>query len=274
MSRLRTEMLLEPAALEDLLGSEQLLLLDLRSPESYQAGHIPGAIHADYGEFVHRAPPAMGLLPPMPHLSAVLSALGLRPEHHVVVYDEEGGGRAARVLWTLDVLGHRHCSLLNGGAPAWRRQGLSWSREATRARPSNYLARLDRPQALADRHYILERLDSADLVLLDTRSPAEYRGEDVRAARGGHIPGAVNMDWTDNMDMEHDRRLRDPSELAARLEALGVTPDREVVVYCQTHHRSALSYFVLRLLGYPRVRGYPGAWSEWGNDPSLPVSGS
>jgi thiosulfate/3-mercaptopyruvate sulfurtransferase len=124
---------------------------------------------------------------------------------------------------------------------------------------------------VADKSYILSRLGQADLALLDTRSPGEYRGLDVRAARGGHIPGAVNMNWTTAMDQARQLRFKADGELRALLEGLGVTPDKEVIVYCQTHHRSAHTYMVLKHLGYPRIRGYPGAWSEWGNDAALPV---
>jgi thiosulfate/3-mercaptopyruvate sulfurtransferase len=93
----------------------------------------------------------------------------------------------------------------------------------------------------------------------------------VRAARGGHIPGAVNLNWTLAMDEQRQLRCKADATLRALLETIGVTPDKEVILYCQTHHRSAHTYLVLKHLGYPRVRGYAGAWSEWGNDPTLPV---
>jgi len=96
-------------------------------------------------------------------------------------------------------------------------------------------------------------------------------GSSVLAARGGHIPGAVNMDWVLAMDKARDLRLRSPEELRRMLERRGVTPDKEVIVYCQTHHRSSHTYVMLKSLGYPRIRGYPGAWSAWGNRRDTPV---
>jgi thiosulfate/3-mercaptopyruvate sulfurtransferase len=114
-------------------------------------------------------------------------------------------------------------------------------------------------------------LGQADFVPLDTRSPGEYAGIDIRAARGGHIPGAVNMNWTEAMDPGRQLRFKPDHTLRRMLESKGVTPDKEVVVYCQTHHRSAHTYIVLKHLGYPRLRGYPGAWSEWGNSAELPI---
>ncbi len=123
----------------------------------------------------------------------------------------------------------------------------------------------------SDKDYILSRLGQPDLTLLDTRSPAEYEGRDVRAARGGHIPGAVNLNWIEAMDQTRQLRFKADPVLRRMLAAIGVTPDKEVIVYCQTHHRSAHTYIVLRHLGYQRLRAYPGAWSEWGNTPGLPV---
>ncbi len=264
-------LLLEPEALEACLGDSKLLILDLRAPDQYGAGHIPGAINAQYADFVAVRRPAMGMLPDEAQLSTVFSALGVDDSRYVVTYDDEGGGRAARVVWTLEVLGHPAMSVLNGGVRAWVSEGRALDRAPALPSSSEYQATIRRPEAMASSEYILSRLGAEDFMLLDTRSPAEFAGQDVRAARGGHIPGAVNRNWTDNMDQQRDLRLLPDSELRSALEDLGVTPDKEVVVYCQTHHRSAHSYVVLRHLGYGRVRGYPGAWSEWGNTPDLPL---
>ncbi len=204
-------------------------------------------------------------------MSAVLSRLGLTPDSQVVAYDEEGGGYAARLLWTLDVLGHTRFSLLNGGFIAWIAENRPLEHQPTALAASSYQAQISNPAALADKDYLLARLGQPDLALLDTRSPLEYRGLDVRAARGGHIPGAVNLNWTDAMDIHRHLRFKPDATLRGMLEASGVIAAKEVIVYCQTHHRSAHTYIVLKHLGYPRVRGYPGAWSEWGNDPGLPV---
>lgn len=268
----RLPLLIEADQLAPHLDDPHLLLVDLGAPERYVDGHLAGAINLSYAALVRGIPPALGLLPDLAQLSAVCSAIGLTPERPVVAYDAEGGGRASRLLWTLDVLGHPAGSLLNGGLPAWQAAGQPLTSRPVAATPSRYQAEIAHPQALADKDYILARLQQPDLALLDTRSPAEYHGQDQRAARGGHIPGAVNLNWTETMDPTRDLRLKPDAELRTRLTALGVTPDKEVIVYCQTHHRSAHTYLVLKHLGYPRVRGYAGAWSEWGNDPALPVA--
>ncbi|NBP95882.1 MAG: sulfurtransferase, partial [Gammaproteobacteria bacterium] len=107
--------------------------------------------------------------------------------------------------------------------------------------------------------------------LLDARSPEEYSGQKVFSARGGHIPGAVNLNWQETLDTERNLRLKPPAVLMPMLEALAITPDYEIITYCQTHHRSAHAWWMLKTLGFPRVRGYAGSWSEWGNRQDLPI---
>ena len=263
--------LIEPEALEQRLGQPDILIVDLRNPDGYAAGHIPGAVNLAYAELVRAEPPVMGLLPDTDRLSRVLSTLGLTPQHQVIAYDDEGGGRAGRLLFTLNALGHRGLMLLNGGFRAWSAEQRPLSREIPAPQPSGYQAEYRNTDAVADKDYIRSRLGQDDFALLDARTPAEYQGQDRRAARGGHIPGAVSMNWTDAIDQRNHLRLLPDEVLKNRLGELGITADKEVVVYCQTHHRSAHTYMMLKHLGFERLRGYPGAWSDWGNDPDTPV---
>lgn len=263
-------LLVEPAELEPKLGTRNVVVVDLRQQHEYAQGHIPSAVQIDYTRIVTAQPPVMGLLPSTAQLSEVLSAAGITPESHVVAYGDEGNGKAARLLWTLDAIGHPSFSLLNGGAIAWEDEDRPMTNEPTTVTRSDYRAKLS-GDAVADKEYILSHLKDGKVQLLDTRSPGEYDGSIKRAARAGHIPGAVNFEWTDAMDQTNDRRLKPAEELRQMLEGLGVSPEKEVVAYCQTHHRSAHTYFVLKYLGYPRIKGYPGSWSEWGNTPDLPI---
>jgi 3-mercaptopyruvate sulfurtransferase SseA len=104
----------------------------------------------------------------------------------------------------------------------------------------------------------------------DCRSAEEFRGQKSGSARAGHIPGAVHLDWLDLMDRARALRLR--TDLEALLAERGIDRGRDVVTHCQTHHRSGLSYLVARLLDFPRIRAYPGSWSEWGNRTDTPVA--
>lgn len=270
MTQPLVRLVVEPAELEKHLGAENLLIVDLCRPETYAQAHVPGAVHLDYAQIVAARPPAMGMLPDAAPLSDVLSSIGMTPDRHVVAYDDEGGGRASRLLWTLDALGHSRYSLLNGGLHTWLNDRHGVSNEPVKKVRSDYTVKFDN-KVVADKNYIMKHLRDAGVIIVDTRTPAEYRGETRRAERTGHIPGAVNFDWMNSIDQARSVRLKPADELKRVLTGLGVTPDKEVITYCQTHHRSAHTYIVLKSLGYPRVRGYPGSWSEWGNSPETPI---
>ncbi len=263
-------LLVQPENIEDSLTSGNVLIVDLSKRDTYNQLHIPGAVHLDYAQIVAASKPVMGLVPDDATLASVFSALGIDSDTHVIAYDDEGGGRAARLLWTLEVAGHRQGSLLNGGLHAWANEGHPHDHAPVTPVPAHFVVRRDeRPGA--DHDYIHAHLGDPGYCLLDVRSPAEFTGVKRFADRGGHIPGAVNLEWTEVMDKTRNLRLKPDSELTDMFAAVGATPDREVITYCQTHHRSAHTYIVLRHLGYERVKGYPGSWSYWGNHPELPV---
>lgn len=262
--------LIESNQLTPLLGKDNILVIDVSNAEHYQDHHIVGAQYVEYDDLLLGEKPGPGRIASEEKLSAVLSAIGFSGNQHMIAYDNSGGGRASRLLWTLDVLGHDNGSLLNGGWAAWQEKKYPWETGANNISPSNYVARY-RTSALADKNYILSRLGTKDLGFLDARTPEEFHGTDVRSARGGRIPGAANLNWLDTMDPARHRRLKPDDVLKSMLVKRGLTPDKEIICYCQTHHRSSLSYIMLKHLGYKRISGYAGAWSEWGNDPDTPV---
>jgi thiosulfate/3-mercaptopyruvate sulfurtransferase len=246
-----------------------LRLIDVRAPEDYRSGHIDGAVPFDMINANRTQPPVAGLLPAPEQFNRAMSAIGLEPGQPAVIYDDSGGASAARLAWTLKAFGHPAVSLLDGGVHAWRAEGLPLTREFNPPAPTDYRGRLN-ADVIADRDYILQHLADDTTRLLDARSPAEYRGEDRRSQRGGHIPGAVNLDWTQTKEPD-GVRFRSPGELEALLTQRGIDRDKEIICYCQSHQRSAVLCILLESLGYQRVKGYPGAWSDWGNRPDTPI---
>lgn len=261
-------LVIEPNQLADRLHAPELILVDLTSAARYTQGHIPGAYFVDPKRTQLGTPPAPGLLPSQQSLEALFSELGHNSNAVYVVYDDEGGGWAGRFIWLLDVIGHNHYHYLDGGLPAW----LADARELSSDTPPTHhtpvsLTLHDSPSA--SREYLLSRLGEADLAIWDARSAAEYHGDKVLAAKAGHIPGAVNFEWTLGMDTTRALRIR--TDMPQILHGLGISPDKEIITHCQTHHRSGFTYLVAKALGYPHVKAYAGSWGEWGNHPDTPV---
>jgi thiosulfate/3-mercaptopyruvate sulfurtransferase len=262
-------LLIEPDQLEPLLGETNLRVIDLCKDTAYDQTHLPGAIHLSYTALTASRGMTHGLRPETARLEGVLAAHGIGNDSWVVAYDDEGGGNASRLLWTLETLGHRRFSLLNGGLHAWGNERHPLSQRPVHPEATNFTAQPDMAP-VADAAYLMARLASDDLALWDARSPHEYHGIARYAQFAGHIPGAANLDWLEVMDRSRNLRLKPADQLSARLAELGITADKEVVTYCQTHHRSSLTWFVLKHLGYPSAKGYPGSWSDWGNRTDTP----
>jgi len=268
-----TSILIEPEALQAMLADAQLLVVDLSKAATYAQLHIPGAMHMEYSILNSGTQPAPGLLPPEERLAQIAGLLKLDKMSRIVAYDDEGSGRAARLAWTLHYLGYESVQVLNGGLHAWNNEGHPVDNQPVLPDITATLPLAARnPSVLADDTYILEHLDDESVALLDARTPEEYAGTKVRAARGGHIPGAVNLNWLDTMDKNRNLRLKSPDILNDALRTLGIRIEQEVITYCQSHHRSAHAWLMLKSLGFPQVRGYAGSWSEWGNHPDTPVT--
>ncbi|MDB2384539.1 rhodanese-like domain-containing protein [Endozoicomonas sp.] len=262
-------LIIEPTTLTNQQTFKNLLTVDIGDPRRYRQAHIPQAINIYPQQLLSGLMPAAGKLPPLTQLESLFSHIGYRDkDQHIVVYDDEGGGWAGRFIWTLDVIGHTHYSYLNGGLNAWAEAGLSLEKGQNTPEPTQVSLSINN-DVRASREYIEANLNNPDIVIWDARSPAEYRGEKVFSQRGGHIPGAINYEWTRAIDPTKSYRIREG--IQQELNALGITKDKEIITHCQSHHRSGFTYLVAKTLGYRHVKAYDGSWSEWGNLPDTPV---
>ena len=249
-------------------GEARPLVVQVTSPAVYEAAHVPGAVHVAPADLVCGIPPASGRLPTPEALTAVFRRIGYEHGREVVVMDDEGGGWAGRLAWTLDIVGNDNWRYLDGGLQAWIAAEEPVKRGPTEVTPSTVEICID-ATPIAEAEDILDRIGDEELVIWDCRSAAEFTGQRRQAQRAGHIPGAVNLDWLELMDPARDLRLVE--SLGTLLAGHGIEPQRDVITHCQTHHRSGLTYMAARLLGFPRIRAYHGSWSEWGNRRDTPV---
>jgi thiosulfate/3-mercaptopyruvate sulfurtransferase len=264
----RETLLISAEALKQKLGSESLCLIDVRPAEDFAQGHIPGAVHFDlFGlSLVDTSDAPLRAFMHMIH--HVFELRGVSESKEVIVYENNSGMRAARGLWFLDYFGHPSARMLDGGMQAWKAAGFATTTEVTSPKGAGFKIS-ERPEVLATAEDVLQSLNKKDISILDTRSRAEYLGTQIRAARGGAIPGAIHIEWTDNLDASG--KFKPDDELKAMYSRAGITADKEVISYCQGGYRAAHSYVALRLIGFPKIRNYIGSWKEWGDRADLPI---
>ncbi|MCY4228125.1 MAG: sulfurtransferase [Gammaproteobacteria bacterium] len=263
----RPELVVRAEQLSGILG-DYIRIVDLRPDSAISHDFIPGAIRLGYGKLIREIGHAEGMLPDLGALATLISGLGIDASTRVVAYDEHSGIRATRLLWTLLTCSHHHVALLDGGIQAWKAEGLPVEPAPATPTPNPCSCTVDESTA-AEMDYLMDSLRNSDRCILDVRSREEYDGIDIRAGRGGHIPSAVHYEWKNVLDTH--QQLRDPDELRSELLEAGVDPSLEIIPYCQSNRRSAHMFYILKWLGYPRVRAYQGSWSEWGNSPSTPI---
>lgn len=261
---------------EDLLphiGHENLRIVDLCRSSVYDQLHIPHAIHVKPKQLVRQEEQASGLLPDIEGLQALLDYLNISAQHHVVVYDDEGGAWAGRLIWTLHCLGFYQVSLLNGGIHAWLGAGFATSSKVPFLAPVAAVFEMDQSnlqQYRIEYPELLAKVTDHTTQIWDCRTVEEYTGLRLAARRGGHIPNARHFEWSTALNRENHLKLHPLERTQQRLEQLGFNLKQPVVVYCQSHHRSGLAYILGRLLGWP-IQAYDGAWSEWGNRLDSPI---
>ncbi|MBA3582304.1 MAG: sulfurtransferase [Gammaproteobacteria bacterium] len=247
------------------------IIIDIRERRAYIENHLPNAIWFDASLLNRNDAPRVGLLPAPNELALHLGNIGISESSSVVVYDDQGGPAAGRFVWTTRAIGAQHVAMLDGGFNAWHHLRLPINTQLAISRAAVTFKTALKSESMVDATWIQANSANPALCIIDARTPAEYRGEDVRSAHGGHIPNALNLNWLLTKDPDNSGRFKSPELLHRLFEATGINPQQTIVSYCQSHQRSALLCVLLEAMGYPQVKGYPGAWSDWGNRDDLPI---
>ena len=249
----------EPAWLVEHLKRPGLTIVDLREPDEFEQGHVPGAVQLSLDRLGSSQGGRDNVLLPPEDFSALMEGLGISNGAAIVIYDDQWGLAAARLLWALHYYGHTNVSILDGGWDRWTDEGrpLESGRAAGTggAEERDVFESTPDPGVAATTAWLADHAGDRSVVLLDTRSEGEYAA--------GHLPGAVSWDWFNAVPPGSWELARDNEELLAEWEALGVTPEKEAVVYCRSGMRAAHTYVALRRAGFEHVRLYDGSWQEW-----------
>ena len=263
-------LLVETADLANLLSQPGVRLLDARPPEEYRQGHIPGAVNLPAPATDSIEANRQGFPLPLDRAQELFRGAGISANSRVIVYDNQGNRFAARVFYVLEFFGHRNVQVLNGGFPKWQSEGRLTTINVPTV-PSGDFVAAARGEVIATSEWVAKHMTDAKVKVVDARSAEEFSGEKVMGPRGGHVPGAVNVEWTRLLDSGDVKTILGSADLEKLLAAAEVKPEQEIVTYCQSGMRASLTYLALRLMGYPRVRIYDGSWSEWGANSNLPV---
>ncbi len=243
---------------------------------AYEKGHIRGAIGLDWRKDL-QAQPVRDMLS-TEALEKLLSQKGISSQDTVLAYGDNNNWFAAWFVWNLKYYGHKDVRLIDGGRKKWEEEERELVSEVPQPKPATYRAGQPVNEIRAFRDDIIRRLGASELRLVDVRSPKEFSGELLApenlpqegAQRGGHIPGALNIPWS--QAVREDGTFKPVEELRELYQGKGVTPDKEVIAYCRIGERSSHTWFVLQyLLGYPKVRNYDGSWTEWGSLIGAPI---
>jgi thiosulfate/3-mercaptopyruvate sulfurtransferase len=267
-----------------LAGSSGVLVVDCRHAladpaqgrRDYEAAHIPGAVFADLdhdlSDLSQKGVLGRHPLPTDAQLSAAFSRWNLTPDTHVVAYDDANGAlAAARLWWLLRVAGHKHASVLDGGLAAWRAEGRPLESGVEPVRDARIEAKLDRHEVVFTEELEKRRLEGT-MMLVDARAAPRYHGDvEPIDPKAGHIPGAINRPFSDNLDASG--RFKSPEHLRGEFYALiGVFPPWQVVHMCGSGVTACHNLLAMEAAGMMGSRVFAPSWSGWIADPAHAVA--
>ena len=257
---------------------EDIILIDVSPPADYNKIHLPSALNVWRPHFRTQQKESLaGMKCNAEELCTLLSNLGVTTDSRLILYDRKGAVEACRFAWILDFYGYDNYQIMNGGLQLWQELSLETTDKIPAQNEPSTL--LWKPKIVSS---ILATLEDVQMaihdsltILLDTREAYEYLGQPFLAGnqlykhkKGAHIHGCIptarHLNWSELVDLDNDHRLKCRKDLIFNLNKIGATPNKQIIVYCQSGSRSSHTAFVLRhILGYPRVKNYDGSWIEW-----------
>ena len=256
-------MIISSTELERILDESNTVIIDTRSFKEYSDNHIPGSVNLDLFSLHWLDTSSEGIISYNQQMQKIFSFAGVDDTKKVIFYDNISGMLAARGVWMLLYFSHNDVFMLDGGIKKWKEEKKPIETKLNGFTPTNFLAKPN-PEILSGFEYINDNLN--DVTILDVRSIEEFDGSLLRAARGGHIPNAIHINW--NQNITKDGTWKNSEELT---KLYNIPKDFEIITYCQGAYRAAHTFVALKKLGFENVKVYLGSWGEWGNKLELPI---
>ncbi|MGB8937756.1 MAG: sulfurtransferase [Candidatus Nitrosopolaris sp.] len=278
------EVLVDTQWVEDHLNDPKVRIaeVDYDRKANYELGHIPGSVLFDWKKDINE-PLSRNILTRQA-FEELLQREGVNNDTILILYGDFNNWFAAFAFWVFKYYGYKDVRLINGGRKKWLIEDRLTTTEILQFPKGNFIAEAETDDNIrAFLRYVRGTLENKPggrtIELVDVRSPKEFTGEILappeypteQAQRGGHIPGAKNIPWSQAVN-DYDGTFKSADELRKIYESKGITSDKEVIAYCRIGERSSHTWFVLKyLLGYPNVKNYDGSWTEWGNMIDNPI---
>jgi thiosulfate/3-mercaptopyruvate sulfurtransferase len=251
-------------------GNVRIAEVDYDPRANYELGHIPGSVLFDWKRDIND--PINRNILSKQSCEELLQRFGINNDTTLILYGDFNNWFAAFAFWVFKYYGYRDVKIMDGGRKKWLEEDRPLSKEVPNYPKGNFKASEPDDNIRVFMNYVKETLGKKDKALVDVRSPKEFTGEILappeypteHAQRGGHIPGAANIPWSQAVN--DDGTFKSVDELKKLYDAKGIIHDKEIITYCRIGERSSHTWFVLKyLLGYPNVKNYDGSWTEWGN---------
>jgi thiosulfate/3-mercaptopyruvate sulfurtransferase len=241
------------------------IVIDARSFSEYKNGHVPGAVNIDLFQLHWFDTTKRGIKDFNRQTRLFLSNIGISKDSKVIFYDNVSGISSARGVWLLLYFSHKNVCMLDGGFEKWKREKLPVEVKSNQLRNTRFKGKPN-TKVIADANEVNKLIRNKNVTIVDARSREEYVGSEVRAARRGHIPSAVNIEWNRNIENDVFKGKQKLSNIYSK-----IPKNSKVITYCQGGYRAANAFVALKVLGYKKVKMYLGSWAEWGNRLELRV---
>lgn len=251
-----------------IMNNDNVVLVSARKASDYKIVHIAGAVNIEHNT-LYKNGPVKSVIKAPAELANIFGSKGVNQDKTIVLYDDGSGKYAGRLYWILKYLGAKDVRILDGHMKAWRAARKPVTKNPTQIKPATFTPNVNK-NILASLAEVKKAMNSSNAVLVDVRSPEEFNGTNDSELKKGHIPGAINLEFKNVLNSRD--MLKSKEELSALFTNAGITPDKEIILYCESSVRAGIVFLALQSrLGYPNVKVYDGAFLEWLSVPSNPV---